>query len=395
MKISFSSFSIYRVINAMLIFTCIVTAIIVPNDIYNIKKISLFILLLMNAILIIKEAPKNNIILMFGILFPVITTLISFILSDATVFEIVSKSYPAFYLLLALIIRHYRIHYKRIILFALKIISLIVVISTVLDLIGLISIYNNNILMFLKENKSAKVGKASAYIALGYMVFIQSSPLLLYLLGHSIKTKSFIWLVISLIAIFFSASRALWIVAAIEVFVVLQTDKDKKSRSYRYLLTTLIIIIILIALPNIIEVVQNSFVLKESGDIVRSGHLVSVKNEILESPISLIFGHGYADYFYSVGSRKIVNVVELSYWDLLRQIGLFGFIPFMIFVLYPIKKTFHNNTMICVVYIGYLIVAYTNPLLYTSTAFVMFILVYDAYYDISKDVDVGKEKLIE
>ena len=371
-------------LNSALLCICISVAIIIPNDFYNIKKISLFLLLIINSVMLITEIKKYKMILLFGVLFPIITTLFSIILSNATLFEIISKAYTPLYMLMVVIIRYYKIDYKRIILFSLKLIALIVVISTALDWFGYLSIYDNPILTFLRENNSAKVGKADAYIALGYMIFIQSSPLLLFLLGISIKTKSVFWIIITLVAIFFSGARALWIISVIEMFLILQTDKKNISKKYRFIFAITLIIILLIALPNIVDVLQNSFKLKESGDAVRDGHLISVKNEILESFGTLFFGHGFADYFFSIGNHEIVNVVELSYWDLLRQLGLIGFIPFMCFILYPIKRLYKCDVALCVVYIGYLFVAYYNPLLYTSTAFVMYVLAYDECYIFKK-----------
>ena len=69
---------------------------------------------------------------------------------------------------------------------------------------------------------------------------------------------------------------------------------------------------------------------------------------------------------------------EIAYLDLIRKIGLILFVPFMIFVLKPFKFKIPIHDKLA--YAGYLVVCFTNPLLFSSTAYVLYILLYSKYY---------------
>ena len=75
--------------------------------------------------------------------------------------------------------------------------------------------------------------------------------------------------------------------------------------------------------------------------------------------------------FYNIAYNSYTVLVELSYWNLLRQLGLFLFVLAMYMFLKPLFSVAKNkNTRVLSFgYISYLIVAYTNPLLYSSTGF--------------------------
>jgi hypothetical protein len=136
------------------------------------------------------------------------------------------------------------------------------------------------------------------------------------------------------------------------------------------------IIALVFMLPEFIELFQYIFITKgASSDIVRIGHLQGISELIQNKPSIIITGSGMGSYFYSYGRNAEVNTIELSYIDLWRQMGIFFFILFNIFIISPIFNI--NNSMYKkMAYMSYLLIAMTNPLLYNSTSFLVYIYMY-------------------
>ena len=120
------------------------------------------------------------------------------------------------------------------------------------------------------------------------------------------------------------------------------------------------------------------FANKASNDSVRNTILNTIFASWAEKPISLFTGAGYTGMIYDLARCEYTYTVELSYWNLLRQIGLIPFLLVMIMYLFPIYYLIKSKANInyVVAYIGYLIIAYTNPLLYTSTGLVVLLFMY-------------------
>lgn len=370
-----SSYGYLKRINIFLLYLFSAFSVIIPNDYHNIKKILFVVLLVVNSIAIYYESKHKSVIIIFGIIFPVSTILFSLVVSNASAFEVISRGYVGIYLLLVLVVGRFNIDFYKIALFAVKVVCLIICLSVLLDLFSVLSIYRNPILMFLNDNGSAKIGKGIAYISMGYMVYLQTSALLLLLVYDSYVKRNIMWLALSCISIFFTGSRAMWIGLVLEIVLLFVFDNNQKSKLFKYLLGFLFIVFTLMSLSSIYQLVTSSFELKSSGDVIRSGHLVSVVQEIVKSPFTFLFGSGYANYFFSAGVFREINAVELSYWDLFRQVGLLGFVFFVCFLLYPISRLKSNKGLL-ITYIVYLVIAYSNPLLYTSTPYVLYIILY-------------------
>ena len=119
-----------------------------------------------------------------------------------------------------------------------------------------------------------------------------------------------------------------------------------------------------------------------SSDNVRKGQMQSYK-EIFSDFDNLFIGTGLGSYFYNYGRMEMVNSAEYAYLDLIRQVGVMFFLLFMIFVLYPLNQNIALNRK--VIYIGYLAIAFTNPLLFSSTAFLAYIYMYYLVYESFKE----------
>ena len=108
-----------------------------------------------------------------------------------------------------------------------------------------------------------------------------------------------------------------------------------------------------------------------------------LSNNVLNS----LFGLGVGSSFYSVRG-SYMTTFELSYIDYLRQVGLVGISFFTVFILRPVKKLFSNRRWLLIGYISYLAVAFTNPLLVTSTSFMLYLLVYSEYLLVDKEKNI-------
>lgn len=119
----------------------------------------------------------------------------------------------------------------------------------------------------------------------------------------------------------------------------------------------------------------------EPSNFIKYGHLTSYKNLFNEHPEYLLFGQGPATEFYTIGFRCMALKTEWTYLELLRNYGLFC-LPIMYVLLRPIFTLIklalrHDSALaILVTYIIYLVIAGTNPLLFSSTGMLIILSVY-------------------
>ena len=140
---------------------------------------------------------------------------------------------------------------------------------------------------------------------------------------------------------------------------------------------------------RVFDFVIDIFQRKSSGDVTRAGHLKGIFEVWEANPLKFFVGSGYNSEFYSYGINDYTSNVELSYWNLLRQIGLFSFVAFMFAYLYPIVRLVKKKEsyIYILAYVVYLAIAYTNPFLYSSTGVTMLLFM---YYLIGKEFKKGK-----
>ena len=151
--------------------------------------------------------------------------------------------------------------------------------------------------------------------------------------------------------------------------------KNFKTLYLRLFFLLLILVIIFTNLSNIITSIDNimNFAGSITSDQIRNRQFDSYLL-IFSNPINLLFGTGFGSSFYNLGRNAFAVTAELAYFDLLRQIGLIFFIPFLLFILFPFY-VLRDNT-IKVSYLGYLLISFTNPLLFSSTGFLVYLYMY-------------------
>ena len=135
---------------------------------------------------------------------------------------------------------------------------------------------------------------------------------------------------------------------------------------------------------DLVEYIEYMFEFKKANDTIRSLTLESLFNTWSEHPGTLLYGNGYAAEFYDIGRGKMVDNAELSYWLMLWRLGLVGFAILIIMFVLPIITLIKIDMTLAIAYGAYLVVAYTNPLLYSSTGVTVLLYVYWKVADLEK-----------
>lgn len=111
------------------------------------------------------------------------------------------------------------------------------------------------------------------------------------------------------------------------------------------------------------------------SDLVRLGHIRGLIEVFQNNPIFLLIGTGIGSSFYSYGVLQYVSSIEIPYLDLFRQMGFILFTIYMMFIMYPLKKIYRQKHYLFM-YVCYLLIAATNPLLFNSTFYLIYIYIF-------------------
>ena len=110
----------------------------------------------------------------------------------------------------------------------------------------------------------------------------------------------------------------------------------------------------------------------EPSNLVKYAHLASYKELFANNPEYIILGQGPCTEFYSAGFRRMTLTTEWTYVELLRNYGLLC-LPILYVILSPLFKLLRLSSKhepafaIAMSYVIYLLIAGTNPLLFSST----------------------------
>jgi len=377
---AYSKKQIIQTINTALVGLFVLFAVIMPQDEYNIKIGSLIIVLVLNILPILNLNGYSKAIFLFGFILTSYNIIISIFLTKDIIGNI-SVGYPGYILLLYPIIKNSNIDFKWIVICALKLLAYLTAAIAILDLLGILVFESNPIVIWLITTGNAMIGRGS-HLMLYYMVFIKTSPLLFIGLMYGFKNKKLYYIILFTIAILLSGTRAnvFALVIAWALAIFLFYIKTSKAR---VICIFVIIVMGLLAIQfGLIEKLLDVFARKSTGDETRYGHLVGVIEFWESHPINFIIGSGFTSKFFSYGVNDYVSNIELSYWNLLRQVGIIAFSGMMVMYIYPIKlllkKKKHKEMVIA--YIIYLIIAYTNPFLYSSTGMLITLYMYYLCY---------------
>lgn len=119
----------------------------------------------------------------------------------------------------------------------------------------------------------------------------------------------------------------------------------------------------------------------EASNLVKYAHLTSYKNLFNEHPEYLLLGQGPGTEFYSLGFREMTVKTEWTYLELVRNYGIMC-LPILYVIMLPLFKLLllarqHESALaMASAYFIYLIIAGTNPLLFSSTGMLVLLSAY-------------------
>jgi len=352
-------------------------AIFMPADNLNFKKILFAVLIFLGINIILTNLLNNKygFLAFMALIFPVFFILLSYFLGN-NIRTAIQIGYPGLYLVLFFLFLDEELCYTKVFINLLKVLAVFIVICGALHYIRALSIYNNIILQYLYSTENAMVGDAGN-TSFGLMIFIKSSSLLIILLGYSLSCGDYKWIIISSVALFFSGTRAnvFGMALLLIIWLFLWKPEKNKMKIVRWFLLVLFILLFIIVIKSFILYIQAIFIKRSGNDLTRLNYFYDVYELIRRNPSSLILGTGFGSDIYISRYNKFSNIIEASYLDMFRQIGIIGMSFFSYFLIKPIQKI-NRYFWIVFSYIIYLIIASTNPLLYTSTAYIGYIYIY-------------------
>lgn len=356
-------------------------AVLFPQDVAHIKILSLGILL-MFAVLNILSGKKSGfdiVVIIFGLMITSINIVLSSIITQ-DILGSLKIGYPGFVLLIWFIIKKYGMFFKQIFFIALKLICIMIILFAALDIANVLKLTANPIAMWFHNSGNAMIGYGTSIT--GIILFFKTTPLLLLLQNDYFKNRKYVRGFIVCFAMILSGTRANMLTSILLIFVhFIFIEKNKKAKKIFWLV---VLLAALLTANKVTTLIKNLFEAKSGSDSVRSGHLRGILLYWKQNPISLLFGSGFTSEFFSYGTNSYVSNIELSYWNLCRQVGLIMFIILMAMYIYPIFKLLKYKkkylSEICA-YVGFLVIAYTNPFLYSTTGMMILLFMYYLYGD--------------
>ncbi|MFW8597316.1 hypothetical protein ACOJBZ_04325 [Enterococcus innesii] len=372
-KLGFNDFNKYMIIFFLFF------ALLTPADSLKLKLLSFICILIINInkILSFLTMKKNLFYTFFIVIFPLMLFVLSSLKNQDWI-ELVKFFYIFSYLLLIPICEYRGINLLKYFIYILNVIAFIIVVSAILDGVGILTINNNPLLMFLNNAGEAQIS-VSQFAIFHYVIFLNASPLVLISFSYYLFKRNYSLALIHFLALIWSGTRAnIYLGIAM---ILLYIYFDKRIRIMKPLLVLSLIIIVILYGRGFYERVTRINWAKSYGDEIRSLNLESIKLAMNNSWVNYFFGMGARSYYFSYARNELINQSELSYVELLRQIGLIGLVPFMTFLIKPIYRllTNKNFTWLALSFALYLIKCYFDPFLFTSTGFILIAVVYFEY----------------
>lgn len=372
-KLGFNDFNKYMIIFFLFF------ALLTPADSLKLKLLSFICILIINInkILSFLTMKQNLFYTFFIVIFPLMLFVLSSLKNQDWI-ELVKFFYIFSYLLLIPICEYRGINLLKYFIYILNVIAFIIVVSAILDGVGILTINNNPLLMFLNNAGEAQIS-VSQFAIFHYVIFLNASPLVLISFSYYLFKRNYSLALIHFLALIWSGTRAnIYLGIAM---ILLYIYFDKRIRIMKPLLVLSLIIIVILYGRGFYERVTRINWAKSYGDEIRSLNLESIKLAMNNSWANYIFGMGARSYYFSYARNELINQSELSYVELLRQIGLIGLVPFMSFLIKPIYRLLTNKsfTWLALSFALYLIKCYFDPFLFTSTGFILITVVYFEY----------------
>ena len=381
------SFFSRKNLSLVLVVLYLFNAIFLPNDTFFVKKASFILVILINIDIIIKklfsfkELPlEEKIVFVFALFLPIYTILKSIILTG-NVLENIMIGYSGAILLLFFIVDAYDIDFSNLFITISFSLAIFIILIALLDYLNVLSIYSNPVVKWMKKTENSFISKRS-YNLFDYYIFIKSSPLLIMALGLLIDKRKYILSLVVLIALFLSGTRGNFIFGLLTFVIgLLLVVKQKKQR-----LVVLCLLLLGFVYVFVIKGVFNSFINLTKAKSFGDNYKISTAKIIIDTwknnPLSFFIGQGYSSTFYNYVIDQWISETEISYFNLLRRVGVFCFVLMMYCFFKPFFTSVKNRaiTPAIVGYGAYFMGAFFNPLLYYSTGITVLLSAYVYVY---------------
>jgi len=352
-------------VNIFLIVFFLINVVFIPNDTFSMKKASFILLIFLNIPCFFQFKDRDDFFfLLYGFLFPTYTIIKSWLMVGNLSGNFM-EGFSGYMFLIYFIIKRHGIDYETILMKILMAMAWFMVLMAILDFTHIRPTLSNPLLMWFQYTDNGMIGRGSNH-AFGIIYFMKSSPLLLLALPYQIKRNKPIQAAVAFFALLLSGTRANVLLAVMVLFTCyIYKDKNPKRKALLIVLEIAAVAVVVIG-TDVVQKMIDVFVMKADGDNIRSLTMKSIIDVWKDEPIKFLTGSGYASNFYSQGRKEFVNTVELSYWNLLRRVGILSFLAIMYMFLKPLRQI-RMETIICFGYIAFLAVAYVDPVLFSST----------------------------
>ena len=355
---------------------------LMPRDSLGLKKILFLVTVMSNINIIIYEYKRNVSLFLISVFLPFFLFVISAIQIDE-IFLPLTYIYFFAYFPLAFAIAKYDIDIKSIFMVVINIMTFIILTSVLLDISGVMSIYNNPVLQWLNDMGEAQVS-ASPYAIAKYVIFLKASPVMIYGILVYLERKRYVLASLVFVAVLFTGTRAnIYLAILVTVVYVFVYEPNVKLR----LVCGLVGIALALRLGTIFyDKVQMINWAKAEGDEIRFAAIESIFNAMNSSKISYLIGMGYGSKYYSLGRIGYIENSELTYLELVREVGIPSAIAFIVFLVNPLFKLYRNHKIEFLFWGAYLVEAVVEPFLFTSTGFCVFMMIFSMIFKEKKEV---------
>lgn len=360
----------------------LVICIIFPKDPYKLKVPLLLLFLVLSLVCFLNNINRNVYIPIFA--FVTIFPLLCFVQSLSNGVEIVTifrNIYLPFMILITIPVVALNLKFNAFFIFLLKVLAILTVGVVVLDVAGISPINGGFAQSSFESLGIGGIIKIPTFIT-SYKVFLFACPLLIFLLDNQLRRRHYIWSIITVIALILTGTRANWLGLAIYslYFVFFGRYIDGRrvfSKLFKITVLVLLGILTISIIPIVIKnVINNSF--SVSSDSIKLAQIEWFLNEFEDLKI-LVFGKGFGTAVYDPMRNKVVYEVEMSSFYFLYQVGFLPFVIFLFFIAYPIISRWLPSN-IKIAYLCFMISALTNPILTSSTAYIVYLFLYVNIY---------------
>ena len=301
----------------------------------------------------------------------IIYALVALFYSDFSQYTI-QFTLSSFLILLVYPVVMFRINVEKIIVFAGVLIALAVIFFSILFLA-----LNLDLGMPIFNVLDLAIGYRDFGIYEVPMVQLSATPVLFVAYGlsslHWLNNRSVYSLLASCVILFaglVSGQRGVFLLILLS-FSIFLISSSRESKFFKVIIILMLISCLYFSIGLLSELFSSS----DFSNSIKSGHINSYFQNV--DLVRFLFGQGLGSSYYTEGYERIASVTEITILDSVRYFGIFSFALLWGLILNPliiIGKLGCNIGARFWIFLGYIVLSTTNPVLFNS--FGMFILVW-------------------